>query len=275
MHAAQWVLLPTVKFVNFYLIQKGKIMKGKIIHFDSATKTGFINSANDQRYSFTADEWKSDTPPKNGVEVDFVAADNVATQIFSLQKNIVPDEISSAATAVFSAANTITGEVSQSLSKFKDGIQKENLLLNFKSKMQNKAAFSGVGFFAISLFFSVMVNKDRISKSLFNGEATSDISFFDFSFSNMVFVVILALLALVYLGKSATYIRLLCTFIIFAVAFVFFNGMVNGPANHTGRFGSYVPGLGIFFILASLLVMIYTVFFRKLNVRTIPSNDKS
>lgn len=63
-------------------------MKGKILDFNEELKIGQILGQDGNRYKFNFEEWKSKN--KNleiDSEVDFIAKDNIANEIFSLNNN--------------------------------------------------------------------------------------------------------------------------------------------------------------------------------------------
>lgn len=71
-------------------------MQGTILKFDATREQGIISSADSQRYAFTLYHWKSsNTKPKAGMNVDFIASNTFATEIYSIDTpncaNIVSD----------------------------------------------------------------------------------------------------------------------------------------------------------------------------------------
>lgn len=71
-------------------------MKGIIIDFNNEEKKGLILGNDGNRYKFNYEaEWKNKNKiPKIDDEVDFIIKDNIATEIFSLNKksNIILEE---------------------------------------------------------------------------------------------------------------------------------------------------------------------------------------
>jgi hypothetical protein len=58
-------------------------MKGQILGFDG--NTGAINGEDGQRYRFVAESWKDERPPQPREQVDFVARDGLAEDIYPLR----------------------------------------------------------------------------------------------------------------------------------------------------------------------------------------------
>lgn len=62
-------------------------MKGKILDFNLQASEGVISGEDGNRYTFSTKEWKStEVNPKNGLEVDFVGEDGVASGIYAQAK---------------------------------------------------------------------------------------------------------------------------------------------------------------------------------------------
>lgn len=57
-------------------------MKGKVLEFNSASRTGTISADDGNRYAFSVDQWKSAVLPKAGSRVDFSANASNAEAIF-------------------------------------------------------------------------------------------------------------------------------------------------------------------------------------------------
>mgnify|MGYP001143043666 CR=1 FL=1 len=58
-------------------------MEGKVLHYDEANESGILLCNDKKRYTFKKSDWLSQENPKPGTVVDFLAADNVATEIYS------------------------------------------------------------------------------------------------------------------------------------------------------------------------------------------------
>jgi len=69
-------------------------MEGKVLNFDETEKKGILKDNDGNRYDFTPNEWKSDIKPKSGLEVDFVAENNIATQIYSIKTAGLSNDLS-------------------------------------------------------------------------------------------------------------------------------------------------------------------------------------
>ena len=64
-------------------------MKGNVIGFDPDTNTGAISGHDGQRYDFTASDWHSQSRPRHGDLVDFVAEGQRAAQIYLIEPEYV------------------------------------------------------------------------------------------------------------------------------------------------------------------------------------------
>lgn len=58
-------------------------MKGQVLGFDG--QTGAISGEDGQRYNFTKEDWKDERPPTPRDQVDFVAGEDRATEIYRLK----------------------------------------------------------------------------------------------------------------------------------------------------------------------------------------------
>lgn len=63
-------------------------MKGKVLGFSAKTGEGAITSEDGDRYKFTKADWLGEEEPQAGMEVDFVAADGKATEIYGVKKSV-------------------------------------------------------------------------------------------------------------------------------------------------------------------------------------------
>lgn len=59
-------------------------MQGQILQVDTVARTGIILGDDGARYSFGAGDWKAADMPASGTTVDFVPAEERATEIFTL-----------------------------------------------------------------------------------------------------------------------------------------------------------------------------------------------
>jgi hypothetical protein len=59
-------------------------MTGKILGFDTESKTGTISTNNGERYKFTIEEWKGNIKPESGLEVDFELSNEQANEIYPI-----------------------------------------------------------------------------------------------------------------------------------------------------------------------------------------------
>lgn len=64
-------------------------MKGNVIGFDPDTNTGAISGHDGKRYDFVSADWHDRRQPTHGDLVDFVAADQRATQVYLIEQEYV------------------------------------------------------------------------------------------------------------------------------------------------------------------------------------------
>lgn len=64
-------------------------MRGNVIAFDPDTNTGAISGHDGKRYDFVAADWHDRRHPAHGDVVDFVPADQRATQVYLLEQEYV------------------------------------------------------------------------------------------------------------------------------------------------------------------------------------------
>lgn len=83
-------------------------MKGKILEYSICDSKGIISAEDSNRYEFSIADWKSNSVyPKNGMELDFVPNEKVASEIYPIgeessniqQANVVHQQTSGAAIA--------------------------------------------------------------------------------------------------------------------------------------------------------------------------------
>jgi len=68
-------------------------MQGNILNFSTETNTGIITGAGNKRYTFSADDWKEKCPVISRVNVDFVAIEDKATEIYCTDTEALQDEL--------------------------------------------------------------------------------------------------------------------------------------------------------------------------------------
>ncbi|WP_108650669.1 TM2 domain-containing protein [Dongshaea marina] len=81
-------------------------MKGTILEFNPTEQSGLISGEDGNRYQFNQDEWKSETPPQVGGNVDFTQLNKQATAIYAevIPANISAKKITAALLAFFLGA---------------------------------------------------------------------------------------------------------------------------------------------------------------------------
>ncbi len=66
-------------------------MQGNILTFSTETNTGIITGEGNKRYTFNADDWKEKCPVISRVNVDFVAIEDRATEIYCTDSDALKD----------------------------------------------------------------------------------------------------------------------------------------------------------------------------------------
>lgn len=98
-------------------------MRGIILDFSVRENKGFISSDEGSRFTFSGQEWQSDTDPKNGCRVDFIDAGNgKAEDVFILTDENKAEK--SKAGMYRLASDSVFGGVCSGLAN-KAGISKE------------------------------------------------------------------------------------------------------------------------------------------------------
>lgn len=120
-------------------------MKGQILDFNEELKTGQILGQDGNRYTFNFEEWKSkNKAPEIDIEVDFVIKDNIATEIFSLNKNSNSSQINN--------KNSTFKEINF------EQIEKEiNHYIETNPQIIEKKKKEGIKIFLISLSLTVLL----------------------------------------------------------------------------------------------------------------------
>ena len=71
-------------------------MQGQILQLNDAERTGLILGSDGKRYPFTSADWRGGNPPSLGGNVDFVAAEDAAREIFPINSGAFASAMSSA-----------------------------------------------------------------------------------------------------------------------------------------------------------------------------------
>lgn len=99
-------------------------MEGKVLGFNQEAKEGVIKDNNGVRYNFSLEDWKGEETPRQNLEVDFVADNNMAKDIYVTSKSILStDALKNANEKLKDVENKISNsfeKVSQKISSLKD-----------------------------------------------------------------------------------------------------------------------------------------------------------
>ncbi|MGY4026464.1 TM2 domain-containing protein [Aeromonas rivuli] len=88
--------------VSPLFMDKGQIkMKGTVIDFNEANRTGLISADDGKRYQLDMSEWKGSQRPKSGLKVDFSVEGEDAKAIYVVASNIVGSKKVAAALFAF------------------------------------------------------------------------------------------------------------------------------------------------------------------------------
>jgi len=85
------------------------MMKGKVLGFDGVK--GAITGDDDNRYSFDGTEWKSEKAPQAGDEVDFIAVEGVATEIYKTVNSFNTPTLENLGASLENASASVSGAV--------------------------------------------------------------------------------------------------------------------------------------------------------------------
>lgn len=113
-------------------------MQGNILTFSTETNTGIITGAGNKRYSFSADDWKENCPVISRVNVDFVAVEDAATEIYCTDTEALQDELEKVA-----AQKAAEIELVESIKK-KENIDKLEKTYSGLYRSSDQALWKGV-----------------------------------------------------------------------------------------------------------------------------------
>jgi uncharacterized membrane protein YhaH (DUF805 family) len=130
-------------------------MKGSILDFSVEQQSGIISGNDNQRYAFSIHEWRSNTPPAIGQQVDFVVdGEAKATAVYAVQ--VFDTSLSPASSAPFHPHQTHDAEQSYgSIDWFVKCITTH--YFNFSGRARRKEFwFFTMFYFIISLFTGIV-----------------------------------------------------------------------------------------------------------------------
>jgi PspC domain len=105
-------------------------MQGNILTFSTETNTGIITGAGNKRYTFSADDWKEKCPVISRVNVDFVAIEDRATEIYCTDAEALQDELEKITTQKAAEAAEIAEQERLELENIKN-IEMEKIKSNY------------------------------------------------------------------------------------------------------------------------------------------------
>jgi phage shock protein PspC (stress-responsive transcriptional regulator) len=105
-------------------------MQGNILTFSTETNTGIITGAGNKRYTFSADDWKEKCPVISRVNVDFVAIEDKATEIYCTDAEALQDGLEKIAAQKAAEAAKIAEQERLELENIKNK-EMENIKSNY------------------------------------------------------------------------------------------------------------------------------------------------
>jgi hypothetical protein len=173
-------------------------MEGTVLHFDESTKSGVVRSDNGDRFDFIDSDWKSNGDPRLGVKVDFVAKDNVASEIYAV------------------SSSRISENITKKLSDFQGSGLGQKITALFSYGMHNKFGLLATIAVLVSLFFPVIEIPFLGKGSLIND-----------STGKLLFIFLILLAIFFYGGATRLYTRILGGAII-GILFFQYYGLFTG-----------------------------------------------
>lgn len=225
-------------------------MKGKILDYSIQESAGVISGDNGERYEFKNTDWKSNKAPAAGQHVDFEAEDKTAKGIYL--ENISPQIDIDSLKAKF--ANVQNSEIVGNLLSKKDEI--------LKSGMQNKFGF----ILAIITLFALFLPAIKIPYG-------GNLSAIDNGSGKLVFVLLIVLASLYYMGAKHIFIKVLTGIIVTIAFFQFYdlfselnqgNDMMNtfGGRHNNANFFELLH-VGVFVLIPLTALLAYAGFKKK------------
>lgn len=109
-------------------------MQGNILTFSTETNTGIITGAENKRYVFSAVDWKEKCPVISRVNVDFVAIEDKATEIYCTDAEALQDGLAKIAAQKTAEASRLASEkIEDNYSNIEEKKSKSRLLLGWFS----------------------------------------------------------------------------------------------------------------------------------------------
>ena len=184
-------------------------MEGSVLHFDEIEKKGILRDDEGNRYEFTENDWKSDAKLKAGLAVDFVAENNIATQIFVLK------------------SSGISGDLLEKASQLQESGIGKKLGALFSFGMHNKFGVIATLAVLVSLFFTVIEIPFLGKGSLINGGS-----------GKLIFILLVVVAILFYGGATKLYTRILVG-ITLGILFFQYYDLFSGLSQANDMFGAF------------------------------------
>jgi hypothetical protein len=192
-------------------------MEGTVLHFNETEKKGVLRDNDGNRYEFVADEWGSVMKPKSGLLVDFVAKDNVATQIYTLSSVGISEISNNISEKIVNFQDSDIGKkISEKIVNLQVTDIGKKVAALFTNGIHNKFGMLATIAVLVSLFFPII-------KVPFLGMA----SIFNFEAGKYLFTILIILSIFFYGGATKLYIKIL-TGIVLGILFFLYYDLFSG-----------------------------------------------
>ncbi len=167
-------------------------MEGIVLNYDKSTNKGILRNNSGEEFEFSDTDWKSNGGPRTGTKVDFVAKDNLASEIYTVGSPV------------------ISAGIADKLSEFKESGIKEKLRALFVNGIHNKIGFTITVAVLLSLFLPIIeIPIIEVQLCLIHGLT-----------GKFLFVLLVVLAISFYGGVTRLYTRILASIV---SGIVFFN----------------------------------------------------
>lgn len=219
-------------------------MEGTVLNYDESTNKGVLRNESGDRFEFTNTDWKSNGSPRTGAKVDFVAQDNIATEIYAV------------------SSPSISGGVADKLSEFQGSGLGQKISALFGNGMHNKLGLLAALAVLVSLFLPVIEIPFLGKGSLINDGT-----------GKLLFVLLLVLAVFFYGGATKIYTRILGGVVLGILFFQYYDlfsglnqandvfGSFGGRSRNSPNFFNLVQW-GAFVNIATCMVLFFATFIK-------------
>jgi hypothetical protein len=223
-------------------------MEGTVLHFDESSNKGIVRGEDGDRFEFTNTDWNSSGSPRTGAKVDFVAKDNIASEIYAV------------------SSPSIAGNVAGKISDFQGSGLGEKISALFGNGLHNKLGFLAALAVLVSLFFPV-IEIPLLGKGSLISTGTG----------KFLLVLLIVLAVFFYGGATRLYTRILAGVVLGILFFQYYDlfsalnqasGFIGGSQNSPNLFN--LIQWGTFINVAACAALFYATY-----VKSYTNNEKA